>query len=953
MTRRGERPPRDGAAIAGNTGGRWRIRHWRLRTKLLVMLLIPSVAVLVLVTLRATDDLDRAATFSESAERIRVETAVAEAVHHLQRERDLTVRFVAGGRKEPLTELREQRAKVDSAVGAFDKALGESEHALSRESIGSFERIAGQFDSLTGLRYAGENTDLPSDAVLRSYSELISDVLGVGEVFVSDAADRELAGSRLAANALARVKDQMSVRRAVVAQALARGEITKDTERTLLATEAELAAAKDAFFTFATPQQQRMYSDTVIGLVVDLGNGIVESVLTRAENGGDLAGLSADEWDSASTYTVNLVKEVQEALLVQLQERSDALAADARRSAGTDAGVVLGALLFAAILAVIITRSLLRPLKALRSSALDVAENKLPAAVDDILTEEHPTPEHMVTRAVEPVPVHTRDELGEVARAFDAVHGEAVRLAGEQAMLRENVNSMFVNLSRRSQDLVERQLVVLDRMEEHEQDPEILGGLYELDHLATRMRRNSENLLVLAGEDAGRPLPGSVPASEIIGAALSEVEHYQRIAVETPPMLSVRGDAAADLIHVIAELFENATAYSPEHEPVTVAGSVTRERQWRIEIFDRGAGMPELEIERANARLAEPPDVDVEVSRRMGLYVVGRLARRHSIEVRLAAAEPRGLMATVLVPADLVEPDTPESIELPVPSEREPEPFAVEPDADGAETAMGASAGEPAATWVSDEVLDDVSDEDEDEYRDEYPGEYPDDYDNYDNYDDYDAYDDEYDDVDPEPAEPGETSDFERTRDLGGAWDPAGPLAALPPAALSPRRTTIELGAQPAWPTEDDDARYAPALEEEVPTDRLPAYQAVLSQWFPDEQDPGAEDVHWPGEFEERASHDTGYGGEDADAVRDVEDIEDVEADAERTEPTPVVPSSIASALSAEDDDTVPKPHPPGHGAVDRRGERPPPVNRSPEAVRARMTSLQHGVRKGRHARGE
>ncbi|MGW9309585.1 sensor histidine kinase [Saccharomonospora azurea] len=901
MTRRSERP-RDGAATAERAGGRWRVRNWRLRTKLVAILLIPAVAVLVLVALRATDDLDRAATFSEGAERIRVETTVAEVVHQLQRERDLTVRHVAGGREGSLDELKEQRERVDAAIGEFDRTLAGSAHALSPETLALFERIGQEFGTLTGLRYAGENTALPSEAVLRSYSDLISDVLGVGEVFVSDAVDRELAGSRLVANALARVKDQLSIRRAVVAQALARGSLTKDVERALVSAEAQLAAAKDDFTTFATPRQRRMYDDTVIGLVVDLGNGIVESVLTRAENGGDLAGLSADEWDRASTYTVNLVKRVQEQLLEDLQERSDALAADARSSAGTDAGVVLGALLLGAILAVVVARSLLRPLRALRSSALDVAEHKLPAAVDDILTEENPTPEHMYTRAVEPVPVHTRDELGEVARAFDAVHGEAVRLAGQQAMLRENVNSMFVNLSRRSQDLVERQLVVLDRMEEHEQDPEILGGLYELDHLATRMRRNSENLLVLAGEDGGRPLPGSVPASEIIGAALSEVEHYQRISVETPPMLSVQGDVASDLIHVIAELFENATAYSPEREMVTVVSSVTRERQWRIEITDRGAGMPETEIRRANTRLAEPPDVDVEVSRRMGLYVVGRLARRHQIEVRLAAAEPRGLTATVLVPAEFVEPDNPESIELPVPS------------------TASASAEVPPASPVSHALgvaanvhVEAVVEADEDDWAGA-----------------------------PQPDEPAELDRLPLLTHSLDEWtledDRLVGATVFEPAELpdeTPRRTTVELGAQPAWPTEDDDARHPPALEEEVPTDRLPAYQAVLSQWFPETDIPGADEVSWPGEP-------TGSG-----------EVVDDETDLERTEPTATGAGAIASALADEEDDTVPGPVAPRHGVVDRRGERPPPVNRSPEAVRARMASLQRGVQRGRHAGGD
>jgi len=232
-----------------------------------------------------------------------------------------------------------------------------------------------------------------------------------------------------------------------------------------------------------------------------------------------------------------------------------------------------GALIIGGVLSVVIARFLLRPLRILRRTALEVAEHRLPAAVQNLLTDPEPAPENLRKRlAVAPVPVFTREELGQVARAFDAVHGEAVRLAGEQAMLRENVNAMFVNLSQRSQDLVERQLTVLDRMEADEQDPDTLAGLFELDHLATRMRRNSENLLVLSGQDSAREDAGAVSADEIIGAALSEVEHYQRIELGPAPQVAVRGEAVNDLVHVISELLENATRYSGE-EMVTVASA--------------------------------------------------------------------------------------------------------------------------------------------------------------------------------------------------------------------------------------------------------------------------------------------------------------------------------------------------------------------------------------------
>lgn len=702
MDRRSERSRPGSATEAVSVGGRWRLRHWRLRTKLLVVLVVPLLTAVALVGLQVKADLDRATRFTEGAARVRVDTTVAALVHELQRERDVTVRQGATGRLDDPEAVQAQRDRVDAAIGTFNRTLAESQGELSRTVTDEFDRVTRRLEELTDIRYAAEDPAFPSDAILRSYSGLVTGLLDISDLAAPEATDSEVIRTRLAAGALARVKDRLSVRRAVVAEALAAGEISKERQRLLVTTDAELANARRDFMKYAAPDQQRLYTDTVTGKDVDTAGGIVESVLDRAETGRTLHDLDVNEWDAAATGTVDSVGTVHDRLLRQVQQRSDALAADARRSAGTDAAIVGGVLVLATALAWLIARSLLRPLRVLRRSALEVADHKLPAAVDDILADPDPRPEVAYRRAVDPVPVFTREELGEVARAFDAVHGEAVRLAGQQALLRENINSMFVNLSRRSQDLVERQLTVLDRMEEHEQDPDILGGLFELDHLATRMRRNSENLLVLAGQDGGRPLPEPVSADEIVGAALSEVEHYQRITVSATPALAVQGEAVSDLVHVIAELFDNATRYS--REPVSVVSSVTPEGEWQLDITDRGAGMPATEIERANARLADVPDVDVEVSRRMGLYVVARLAHRHGIRVSLASpdsADLRGLTATVVVPAGLIESGGP----VPVVT--------------AADTAVIARASEPAWQHVEDEPRHD----DERELPEPEPGE--------------------------------------------------------------------------------------------------------------------------------------------------------------------------------------------------------------------------------------
>ena len=320
-------------------------------------------------------------------------------------------------------------------------------------------------------------------------------------------------------------------------------------------------------------------------------------------------------------------------------------------------------LLIGITIAVLVARSLIRSLRLLRSSALDVAERRLPQAVESMRAGEAPDV------AVEPVPIGTRDEVGQVARAFDAVHGQAVRLAAEQAALQANVSAMFINLSRRSQALVERQLQLIEALESNEQDADQLSNLFQLDHLATRMRRNSENLLVLAGTDLAKRNMAPVPVVDVLRAAVSEVEQYQRVVVQAPPTATIAGRAGSDLVHLLAELLDNATAFSPPESQVVMSTTRSPDGAIVIEIADRGVGMADDELADANMRLGGPPSVDVSASRRMGLFVVGRLAARHGVGVRLssAAAGPgSGVTASVSVPPSLIPTGVPANAPRPV-----------------------------------------------------------------------------------------------------------------------------------------------------------------------------------------------------------------------------------------------------------------------------------------------
>jgi len=250
-----------------------------------------------------------------------------------------------------------------------------------------------------------------------------------------------------------------------------------------------------------------------------------------------------------------------------------------------------------------------------------------------------------------------------VARAFDAVHRQAIRLAADQATLQAGISAMFVNLSRRSQALVERQLQLIERLESNEQDADQLSNLFQLDHLATRMRRNSENLLVLAGTDVAKRNVAAVPMVDVLRAAVSEVEQYQRIVVQTPPTATILGRAASDIVHLLAELLDNATNFSPPDSQVVMSSTRTADGALVVEIADRGVGMTDDELVAANSRLSGPASVDVSTSRRMGLIVVGRLAARHGVDVHLsssaAGGSGSGLTASVTVPTKLVPTSEP------------------------------------------------------------------------------------------------------------------------------------------------------------------------------------------------------------------------------------------------------------------------------------------------------
>ncbi|HEV2784481.1 MAG TPA: nitrate- and nitrite sensing domain-containing protein [Actinophytocola sp.] len=941
------------------------MRNWRLRTKLIAVLFVPTLTALALGGLRVKADLDRADAFRQTVSQVDLARNVTRVVHELQKERTLSVAWKAlGDRSAPRQELDAQITRVDQAVVEANAAAArlETEAAVQQR----YDRGLQRLTALKALRDAAKGTDYPDVSVFTSYSNILDALIQLGREVNTAVTDRELLREGTVIQALSEHKEFVGKENAIleIAASPARNQFPANLLDRVRAAQASSEATRDAFFANSAPAQQQLYSDTVSGTQVDNRERLKQTAIIRAENLQplDFTPEARQQLTTDGFATVERIRTVETNLLDRLRAAADDQASAATNSAWRNAAYVLAALLLAVLLMLIVSRSLLKPLRVLRRDALDVANRRLPATVQRILAD--PDPVAAAKTAIDPVPVFTREETGQLARSFDAVHDQAVKMATEQALLRDNINSIFVNLSRRSQALVERQLALIDRLEQDEQDPDQLASLFELDHLATRMRRNSESLLVLSGSGLSRQLSRPVPASEVVGAAVSEVEHYARIEVVSAPEVTVQGRAVSDLVHLIAELLDNATFFSEPDKKVVVRMAVTRKKELAIQITDSGVGMSEEEIEAANQRLADPPDLDVAVTRRMGLYVVARLAKRHNIIVRLRDNEDieGGLIARINVPADLIAPAGTATHALPsaLHSDLDTTSSLAATGHTGQFTSPASRASGIAGAFTGgiprlrpDSGL--VGESQVDRPAQEVAG--------------YPPFAPAY--------NPGGVSNANGVGDTQGGWT-SKPTEAVadggdgkrngrsdeqPTTALFGNPLTDPAPSQPQQqPAVADTTGSQPlqevALNVDAPTERLPIYEQVLSQWF-ESVDTGAH----------RAA-DTSRNGDAEGETPSANGEEPAAEEAPRPETKPWVSPGdegwqAARALlenTGEDVLTnaglpkrVPKAHlVPGSAAPRHEAaEAPPPPPlppRSAEAVRGRMSSFQQGVRRGRHA---
>ncbi|ORA77739.1 sensor histidine kinase [Mycobacterium malmoense] len=402
---------------------------------------------------------------------------------------------------------------------------------------------------------------------------------------------------------------------------------------------------------------------TLFGMSEVLGAGspdaktLQQQMVTRMAIMSDPASVLADNPDLLRSIqtTDGIAEQIVTDATASVTKSVHAQAADRRDAAILDAVLVLAAIVIALGIVLLVARALVRPLRVLRDGALKVAHTDLEEEIARVKAGgTEPIPQ--------PLPVYTTEEIGQVAHAVDELHTQALLLAGDEARLRLLVNDMFETMSRRSRSLVDQQLALIDRLERNEEDPERLDNLFRLDHLAARLRRNSANLLVLAGAQLARDQREPVPLSTVVNAAVSEVEDYRRVEIAGLPDCALIGAAAGGVIHLFAELIDNALRYSPPTTPVRVSaarGGLHAQAGVVLRIADAGLGMNDADRRIANMRLQAGGDVTPDNARHMGLFVVGRIAARHGIRVGLrgpAANETgSGTTAEIYLPPTVLE----------------------------------------------------------------------------------------------------------------------------------------------------------------------------------------------------------------------------------------------------------------------------------------------------------
>jgi signal transduction histidine kinase len=661
-------------------------RNAPIRTKLIATLIAPLLVLTTLALVGIRSNLAESTKAARVNEFAVFAGSLAPLVHELQGERSMSSSYLSSNRESGGPELAAKRREVDLAAAAYRVAAGRldlpaTDHALTervayglrelanlpvqRRAIDSRPITAADLVVEPGIeKHEEEGEEHPSQGhgpidtpgkALNQYTDTINDLLDINSGFAPTTDNAELLRAVAASVALSRAKDFTDAQHGLLNDVFTHHRFRSGQYGKLTSVAAAETIYLAQFESSASHAQHEMYERVMTGPEVARVNQLRELAVHSQDNRQIPADPRA--WFSAMAVQLERLRGIEERLSGDVTEVSSRIKAAADRRALLYSFLLAAALALALVLALATARSLIRPLGRLRDAADVVAEQKLPSIVRRLQEGESVD---LTAESAPPIQTRSRDEIGQLAESFNAVHRVAVQVAGKEAALRRGVGQMFLNLARRSQGLVSRQLELVGELHQKASDRELQAGLTELDHLATRMRRNAENLILLSGAESNRRWRGPIPLTEIVAAAATEVKEQNRVQLVRLEEAQVHGRAATDVVHLLAELIDNAISFSPPGTKVRVAGQALPGR-YLLEIEDQGMGMTDEELIKANDRLDNPPVADFALAKMLGFVVVGHLATRRGIKVQLRHSWYGGITALVLLPAGVVtEPPGPD-----------------------------------------------------------------------------------------------------------------------------------------------------------------------------------------------------------------------------------------------------------------------------------------------------
>ncbi|WUI01148.1 nitrate- and nitrite sensing domain-containing protein [Spirillospora sp. NBC_00431] len=569
----------------------------------------------------------------------------------LQAERRLSMVYLGGRAVGDRASMESGRLVTDRQAALFRRLATDAgaRDAAPDDTRRLADKILGELDGLDARRRAIDAGKTDRAHAFDDYTTLLGDVGSLqGSLVTLD--NSELARDARNEAALSRAREALAQEDALVAGALAAGRFTPAEHAQFV----KLVGTQRALYVFAASElrtadqnyYQRVVSMPEYGRLRALEDRFVASPRHATAAGG-----TGVLWKTTADSNLTRLRGLELGVSAGAEKRAEPIADGIITRVVVAGALGLVALAASLVLAVWLARSIIRELARLRREAIDLADVRLPGVVRRLRRGEDVD----VAAEAPPLEFGTR-EIDQVGEAFNAARRTAIQSAVEEATIRRNVSDVFVNLARRSQTLLHRQLKLLDAMERRIETPDDLEDLFRVDHLATRMRRHAEGLIILSGQVPGRGWRSPVAIVDVARAAASEVEDYTRVNVAPMSRAAIVGPAVADVIHLLAELIENAAVFSPPHTTVQVQGQPVA-HGFTLEVEDRGLSMDAASLAAANERLATAAEFDLSDSAQLGLFVVGRLARRHRIKVTLRTSPYGGMTAIVLLPEDLVVPD--------------------------------------------------------------------------------------------------------------------------------------------------------------------------------------------------------------------------------------------------------------------------------------------------------